>query len=256
MSNNILFNFEGHEVEVIDFNGRALFNPYNVGECLELAPKTVANHVSMFNSNQVIKLTNTMISNSRLTGIRKLHNTGENFLTTSGVYQLIMLSRKPSAQKFKDWVTDVVLPSIEKHGVYIPGNTPEQIVNNGMTGMDSMVSFDQHMDLVKSYINTYDDMKRMESQMYLDRFKYLRTDKIYEGADVYYQVGEDKFKIPDGDLNKFLLSLKFINIGIGGRIFLDTSRILSIEPLQLTYKGFVEMCYNLEMDAKLIYHLK
>ena len=28
--------FEGHEVEVFDLNGEVLFNPYHVGECLEL----------------------------------------------------------------------------------------------------------------------------------------------------------------------------------------------------------------------------
>ena len=27
--------FEGHEVEVFELNGQALFNPYHVGECLE-----------------------------------------------------------------------------------------------------------------------------------------------------------------------------------------------------------------------------
>lgn len=256
MSNNILFNFEGHEMEVINFNGVALFNPYDVGECLDMNPNTVKYHVKNFNQNQVVKLTNLGISEGGLTNFRKLNNAGENFLTTSGVYQLIMLSRKPSAQKFKDWITDAVLPSIEKHGAYIPGNTPEQIVNNGMNAMSGMVPEDQYMSLVNSFAKTYDDMKRMESQLYLDRFKYLRTDAIYEGADVYYQVGEDKFKMSEEELLNLLISLQFIHIGRGNAILFDTTKILSINPLKLTYKGFVELCYNLDNDNKLIYHLK
>lgn len=64
MNNNSLFNFEGHEVEVINYNGMGLFNPYDVGECLGLSPKTTRNHMAMFNSNQVIKLTNDMISDA------------------------------------------------------------------------------------------------------------------------------------------------------------------------------------------------
>lgn len=39
----------------------------------------------------------------------------------SGLYSLIFRSRKESAQKFRKWVTSVVLPSIRKHGGYING---------------------------------------------------------------------------------------------------------------------------------------
>ena len=254
--NNTLFNFEGHEVEVINFNGVALFNPRHVGECLELGESAVKMAICNMNQNQVVKITNDMISKVNSIDFRKLHNTGENFLTTSGVYQLVFKSRKPNAKKFQDWVTDVVLPSIETYGAYIPGNTPEQIVNNGMNAMSGMVPEDQYMSLVNSFTKTYDDMKRMETQMYLDRFKHLRTDVIYEGADVYYQVGEDKFKMSEEELHNLLISLQFIHIGRGNEILFNTTKILSINPLKLTYKGFVELCYNLDNDGKLIYHLK
>ena len=36
----------------------------------------------------------------------------------SGLYNLIMSSRKPEAKQFKKWVTSEVLPSIRKHGLY------------------------------------------------------------------------------------------------------------------------------------------
>ncbi len=67
------------------------------------------------NNKQVIKLINSKISS---TDFRKLHNTGENFLTESGVYKLIFKSRKEEAERFQDWVTDEVLPSIRKTGTY------------------------------------------------------------------------------------------------------------------------------------------
>lgn len=38
------------------------------------------------NEKQVIKLTNSKVTNCHF---RKLHNTGENFLTESGIYKLI-----------------------------------------------------------------------------------------------------------------------------------------------------------------------
>ena len=158
MSNNILFNFEGHEVEVINFNGKVLFNPRDVGECLGIAYNTLKDHVRTLNVNQVIKLTNNDFSGDGLTAPRKLNNFGENFLTTSGVYKLIFKSRKPSAERFQDWVTDVVLPSIEKHGGYIPGNTPEEIQQKAKEIADSMVK--ELKDENKRLQRNYSDIHR------------------------------------------------------------------------------------------------
>ncbi len=38
------------------------------------------------------------------------------FITESGLYDVILDSRKPEAKKFRKWVTSEVLPSIRKHG--------------------------------------------------------------------------------------------------------------------------------------------
>lgn len=40
-------------------------------------------------------------------------------INESGLYSLIMQSRKPEAKAFKKWVTSEVLPSIRKYGYYI-----------------------------------------------------------------------------------------------------------------------------------------
>lgn len=111
MSN--LMVFENHNVEVFEWNGQALFNPYHVAECLDITD--VKSSIRNFNEKQVIKLTNSKMHNMHF---RKLHNTGENFLTESGVYKLIFKSKKKEAERFQDWVTDEVLPSIRKTGSY------------------------------------------------------------------------------------------------------------------------------------------
>ncbi len=41
------------------------------------------------------------------------------YVNESNLYRLIFQSRKPDAEKFQDWVTDVVLPSIRQNGGYI-----------------------------------------------------------------------------------------------------------------------------------------
>ena len=120
--NNNLMVFEGHNVEVFEWEGKVLFNPKHVAECLEI--KDVNSSIRNFNEKQVIKLTNSKMHDMHF---RKLHNTGENFLTESGVYKLIFKSHKEEAEKFQDWITDEVLPTIRKTGGYV--NNDELFIN-------------------------------------------------------------------------------------------------------------------------------
>jgi len=87
--------FEGHDVEVFELNGQVLFNPYHVAEILDI--KNVRDNIARMNAKQVVKLTNSKVGK---TDFRKLHNTGENFLTESGVYKLVFKSHKPNAEAF------------------------------------------------------------------------------------------------------------------------------------------------------------
>ena len=49
-------------------------------------------------------------------------------VSESGLYSLILASRKPEAHEFKRWVTHEVLPSIRKHGIYATNTTIDQIL--------------------------------------------------------------------------------------------------------------------------------
>ncbi|MGK8833788.1 BRO family protein [Bacillus paranthracis] len=53
-----------------------------------------------------------------------------NVINESGLYSLIMTSRKPQAKAFKKWVTSEVLPSIRKHGAYMTDQVLEQAITN------------------------------------------------------------------------------------------------------------------------------
>lgn len=110
--NNLMI-FENKQVEVFEWKGQVLFNPKHVADCLDISD--VNSSIRNFNDNQVVKLTNSKMHNMQF---RKLHNTGENFLTESGVYKLIFKSKKAEAERFQDWVTDEVLPHIRKTGSY------------------------------------------------------------------------------------------------------------------------------------------
>ena len=65
------------------------------------------------------------------------------FINESNLYKVIFQSRKPSAEKFTDWVTDEVIPSIRKNGGYIANQenlTPEQIVANALVVAQNIIT--------------------------------------------------------------------------------------------------------------------
>ncbi len=252
--NELLFNFEGKQVEVINFNGKALFNPYDVAECLDI--KNINDNICNMNQNQVIKLTNKMISDFHLTVIRKLNNAGENFLTESGVYKVIFKSRKPNAEKFQDWVTDVVLPRIRQYGAYIPGNNPEQIIQNGISAMDGMISLYEHNDLVNYYLKANNTLTEMNSKLYLDRFKYLRADGLYQGGDLYGCIlDKNKYlSMPDEEFNNLLINLGFLCMDQAGHYHPNAEKVTNLDPLTLTYKGLIELSYAIDNPGDIYFH--
>lgn len=69
-------------------------------------------------------------------------------INESGLYSLILTSRKPEAKKFKKWVTSEVLPSIRKTGRYElpqapqtppPNNTAERLSGNDLANIKRMI---------------------------------------------------------------------------------------------------------------------
>lgn len=163
--NNLMI-FEGHEVEVLEVEGQVLFNPYHVGDCLEIKESAVRMAISKMNDKQVVKLKNSDVNktdseNSDVHNlhIRKLNNAGENFLTESGVYKLVFKSHKPNAEKFTDWIADEVLPAIRKTGGYV--NNDELFLNTYLPYADesTRLIFAQTLKTVREQNETIKQQK-------------------------------------------------------------------------------------------------
>src|SRR5690606_31161275 len=58
-----------------------------------------------------------------LHGMQGIRNPMLNLVNESGLYSLILRSRKPEAKRFKRWVTSEVLPTIRKTGGYATPGT-------------------------------------------------------------------------------------------------------------------------------------
>ncbi len=68
-------------------------------------------------------------------------NTTYSFLTENGLYEVLMLSRKPQAKPFKKKVKEI-LKSIRKNGAYIRNQenmTPEQLVAAGLIAAQKII---------------------------------------------------------------------------------------------------------------------
>lgn len=104
--NNLMI-FEGNKVEVFEFNGKILFNPKDIGKCLGLTEAALKKQIQRMNDKQVIKLKNSDFSKEINHPFRKLHNTGENFITERGVYNLLGSSKTISSDKKQEFINFV-----------------------------------------------------------------------------------------------------------------------------------------------------
>ena len=110
------FNFNSHDVRVVVQNGEPWFVATDVAESLGYkSPKDAASYLD--DDEKGSATVRTPGGDQKLTVINE-----------SGLYALVLRSRKPEARKFAKWVTSEVLPSIRKTGSYtLPSTiTPDQ----------------------------------------------------------------------------------------------------------------------------------
>lgn len=73
------------------------------------------------------------------------------YVNESNLYKTIFQSRKPSAEKFTDWVTEEVLPSLRKTGSYsMPGNTNQQIALLAQGHMELVQDLETQKQIIQS----------------------------------------------------------------------------------------------------------
>jgi anti-repressor protein len=86
----------------------------------------------------------------------------------SGLYSLILTSRKPEARQFKRWVTHEVLPTIRKHGAYMT----EDVLQNAISNPDFMIG------LLEKLKEDTEKIKHLERRVEADQPKVSYHDTI------------------------------------------------------------------------------
>lgn len=113
MSQEILknFDFEGQQVRTVMQDNEPWFVLTDVCKVLEIKqPRTVKARLEQDIPESVGSI-NALAADGKM---RKTATVNE-----SGLYDVILDSRKPQAKEFRRWVTSEVIPSIRKHGVYM-----------------------------------------------------------------------------------------------------------------------------------------
>lgn len=130
-----VFDFEDNAVRVIDKDGDPWFVAADVARVLEYRDAEVACR-ALDDDEKGTLIVCTPGGQQEMLGINE-----------SGLYHLVLVSRKPEAKKFRKWVTAEVLPSIRKTGMYIePAAQSED--DAGMSGLPDR-TFTQWINLIR-----------------------------------------------------------------------------------------------------------
>lgn len=113
----------------------------------------------------------------------------------SGLYSLIMTSRKPEAKKFKKWVTSEVLPSIRKTGSYSVNLSPAEILLKQAQMLVDVERkqkiLEENQKVLESRMNTFDNLElendRQKLNAMVRKYATLKGIAFNQGWKVFRQ---------------------------------------------------------------------
>lgn len=141
MTDLTVFNFDGLDIRVVANDSNDLwFIAKDVCDVLGIANSRDA-LVRLDDDEKGVVITDTLGGKQETSTINE-----------SGMYSLVLTSRKPEAKKFKKWVTSEVLPSIRKTGSYSqkPLSQLEILAQSAM----ALVEMDKRQTALESEVKT------------------------------------------------------------------------------------------------------
>ncbi|MBX9257304.1 hypothetical protein H1Q63_25850 [Desmonostoc muscorum CCALA 125] len=106
MSNLSVFNFESHEIRFVGTADKPWWVASDVCKVLDIV--NVSQAITKLDDDEKLMYTLQISGQGRETLC----------INESGLYSLVLTSRKPQAKRFKKWLTSEVIPSIRKTGSY------------------------------------------------------------------------------------------------------------------------------------------
>ena len=160
------FDFQGHTIRTVTRpDGSHWFVADDIARALGYrnTSKAVADHVDPEDkSNQSLDL----------------QGSAPVVINESGLYSLVLRSRKPAAKDFKRWVTSVVLPSLRRHGVYIAGEELDLLEGLSLEELNVLMERRRaSFEVVSTRIAAIVAQKEAEAAAYRARMLEYRQDR-------------------------------------------------------------------------------
>lgn len=167
-----------------DEKGETRFCLLDVCNALTLNPSKVAQ-----------RLDDDMLSRQVVIDARGRRQPATLFVTEAGLYETILLSRKPEAKAFRRWITTEVLPALRKDGGYMmahAGESNEELLARAMMVAQATIKRkDEQIQLLQPKADYADEV--------LNSVSCLTTTQIAKELDMTAQ-----------ELNKLLLEMHII----------------------------------------------
>lgn len=159
MNEILIFNHADFgEVRTINDNGTVLFCGSDVAKALGYSnPRDAVKR----HCRGVVKHDG-VSSTTNQHGVVTEQKTEMSFIPESDLYRLVFRSKLPGAEKFTDWVTSEVLPSIRKHGAYMTPETLQAAILNP----DTMIQLCQQLKAEQDKSRT---LEAVNAQLTVDK---------------------------------------------------------------------------------------
>ena len=129
-----VFKYNNNDVRTVQIDGEPWWVLKDVCGVLEISnSRMVADRLD--DDEKGVSITDTLGGRQEVTVISE-----------SGLYNVILLSRKPEARNFRRWITHEVLPSIRQTGAYLTPAAMEQLVNDPQTLIMALTAYQREIE--------------------------------------------------------------------------------------------------------------
>lgn len=156
------------------------------------------------------------------------------FIPESDLYRLVFRSKLPSAEKFTDWVTTEVLPTIRKHGAYMTQETLQAAISNPDYLLQIVTALKDETDKRKA-LEVANSRLAVENQIMQPKADYF-DELVDRNLLTNFRETAKELGIPPRKFTQFLLDHKYIYRDKHGKLL----------PYEAKNKGLFEVkeCTN------------
>lgn len=157
-----------------------------------------------------------------------------NFIPESDLYRLVFRSKLPTAEKFTDWVTMEVLPTIRKHGAYMTPQTLQAAISDPDYLLQIVTALKEETDKRKA-LEITNSRLIVENQIMQPKAEYF-DELVDRNLLTNFRETAKELRVPPRTFTKFLLDHKYVYRDKSGKLL----------PYEAKNKGLFEIkeCIN------------